>query len=338
MSDVPPFQPAVPVRERGQIVDDWEWPVRGRDWPATFSDRLTAPLPSFRDLLRMLRQGRPVPKDLSAAVAIPVRRQARLPDLHSGQASVTWIGHATFAVRLGGLTVLTDPVFSRRIPGVRARLTPPGVPLSGLGRVGAVVVSHNHYDHLDSATVRRLPPDTTFLVPAKLAPWFRRRGRNNVIELDWWESARVGPVTFTFVPAHHWSRRALYDTCKTLWGGWLMTAGDTTVYFAGDTGYGRWFTEIARRYPGIDLALLPIGAYEPTWFMRSVHLSPAEAVQACLDLGSPRMATMHWGTFTLSPEPLLDPPRLTAAAWQDTGRPRADLWDLAIGETRTIGG
>jgi L-ascorbate metabolism protein UlaG (beta-lactamase superfamily) len=308
----------------------------GRDWPSSFKDRLTAPLPGYRDMARILRQGGFGVKDLSAAADIPVAQQDRLPEVHSGQTAVTWIGHASYVVRIGGLTVLTDPVWSRKIPGVKPRLTPPGVPLSGVGRVDAVVISHNHYDHLDAPTIRQLPRDTPMLVPAMLGYWFRRRNFTQVVELDWWESVKLDEVELSFVPAHHWSRRGLTDTCKSLWGGWVLSSGDTKVYFAGDTGYGHWFGEIADHHPGLDLALLPVGAYEPNWFMKPVHMNPEEAVQACADLGARRMSTMHWGTFVLSQEPLLDPVRKAAKAWADAGRPREDLWDLAVGETRTI--
>jgi L-ascorbate metabolism protein UlaG (beta-lactamase superfamily) len=308
----------------------------GRDWPATFADRLTAPLPGFGDVVKVLRSGGFGRRDLSEAAQIPVAPQERVPTVHSGQTAVTWVGHATYVVQLGGLTILTDPVWSNKIPAVRSRLTPPGVPLSGVGRIDAVVISHNHYDHLDAPTIRQLPRDTPVFVPAMLGYWFRRRGFTRAVELDWWESVRLGEVDFGFVPAHHWSRRTLTDSCKTLWGGWVLRANDTTVYFAGDTGYGHWFGEIAAHYPGIDLALLPVGAYEPNWFMKPVHMNPAEAVQACADLGAKRMATMHWGTFVLSAEPLLDPVRKAAQAWQEAGRPRADLWDLAVGETRMM--
>jgi L-ascorbate metabolism protein UlaG (beta-lactamase superfamily) len=334
-----------------------------RRWPRDFADRLTAPLPGFRDVLRMLRESRRMSKEgrlmvdgmvdgqlpartsprggwrrqlRAGADQIRVSVQPDLPRAETGQTAVTWIGHATYVVQIGGLSVLTDPVWSRRIPGVPPRVTPAGLDWAALPPIDAVVISHNHYDHLDGPTVRRLPRDTPILVPAKLARWFRRRRFTDVTELDWWESRTIGEVTFDFVPAHHWSRRGFTDTNKTLWGGWVLSTGGSRVYFAGDTGYGHWFGEIATRYPGIDLALMPIGAYEPGWFMRPMHVDPEESVQAAVELGATRMATMHWGTFILSAEPLMEPVERAAKAWAAAGRAREHLWDLAVGETRTI--
>jgi L-ascorbate metabolism protein UlaG (beta-lactamase superfamily) len=303
----------------------------GRDWPASFADRLTTPLPGVGDIVKMLRtRRRPEP------AVIPQSPATALPTLQTGQSAVTWIGHATYAVQVGGLTILTDPVWSRKIPGVRERLAPPGLPLEAIERVDAVVISHNHYDHLDAPTIRRLDRDTPMLVPAMLGAFFRRRNFRNVIELDWWESVSIGGVDVGFTPTHHWSRRGLTDTCQTLWGGWVLTTPATCVYFAGDSGYGHWFAETAAHHPRIDVALLPIGAYEPNWFMKPVHMNPAEAVRACGDLGARRMATMHWGTFVLSAEPLLDPPAKARDAWLAAGRDRDDLWDLAIGASRVF--
>jgi L-ascorbate metabolism protein UlaG (beta-lactamase superfamily) len=308
-----------------------------RRWPSSFADRLTEPLPSFRDVWKMMRERGPA-RDLAAdAAAIPVWQGAgELPPAPPGAAAVTWVGHASFVVRAGGLTVLTDPVWSRRIPAVAPRLTPVGVAWEALPRIDAVVISHNHYDHLDAPTIRRLPRDTPVLVPANLGRWFRRRGFTAVTELDWWESHRIGAAQFDFVPAHHWSRRTPTDTCRSLWGGWVVTTDRHRIYFAGDTGYGHWFTEIGTRYPGIDLALMPVGAYEPRWFMRPMHLNPEEAVRACRELAATRMATMHWGTFVLSAEPVAEPAERAAKAWLEAGLPREHLWDLAVGETRSL--
>ena len=324
-------------RRVGRYLDTARRTYGGRDWPASFADRLTSPLPGFPDVLRMMRETRPGRAAMLAdAQRVPVRRDAALPEPAAGQAAATWIGHATFVLRLGGLTVLTDPVWSSAIPGRVPRLTPPGLPLEAIRPVDAVVISHNHYDHLDAPTIRRLPRETPVLVPGMLGSWFRRRSFRHVVELDWWETVRLGEVDFTFVPAHHWSRRTLTDTCRTLWGSWLLSSGGRRVYFAGDSGYGHWFAEIGRRYPGIDLALMPVGAYEPAWFMRPMHMNPAEAVRACGDLGARAMATMHWGTFPLSAEPLLAPVQEAERAWSAAGLPREDLWDLAIGESRTM--
>jgi L-ascorbate metabolism protein UlaG (beta-lactamase superfamily) len=321
-------------RRVGEDLEEARRSYGGRHWPESFADRLTAPLPGVLDVVKMLRTGGRGDLDYSAAASIPVTANASLPSIQEGQTAVTWVGHATFVVQIGGATILTDPVWSRKIPGVRERLTPPGIPLDAVGHIDAVVISHNHYDHLDAPTIRQLPKDTPVFVPGMLGAWFRRRDFRNVVELDWWESVRLGDVRLDFVPSHHWSRRGLNDSCKTLWGGWILRADDHSVYFAGDTGYGHWFTDIAARYPGIDLALLPIGAYEPNWFMKPVHMNPAEAVRACVELGAPRMATMHWGTFALSAEPLLEPPAKAIAAWAEAGLPRENLWDLAVGESR----
>jgi L-ascorbate metabolism protein UlaG (beta-lactamase superfamily) len=302
-----------------------------------FDDRLTEPLPRLGDLLRIARTGGFAgPQGKRPQVEVPRAPPGPLPPVPEGGLGLTWLGHATFLVRIGGLSVLTDPVLSDRLPGRIPRLSPPGLPLEALPRVDAVVVSHNHYDHLDARTVARLPRGTPFFVPLGLGRWLRRRGFTQVTELDWWQSARLGPVAFECVPVHHWSRRGLWDTNDTLWGGWVLSAGGRKAFFGGDSGHGPRFAEVGRRHPGLDVAMLPIGAYEPRWFMRPVHMDPEEAVQACADLGAARLATMHWGTFVLTREPVLEPPERARAAWLLAGRPRADLWDLPLGGSRVL--
>ncbi|NYV77471.1 MBL fold metallo-hydrolase, partial [Streptomyces sp. UH6] len=316
-------------------------------------------LPGLRSFARFAREGtvRPKRDGLADIPRIPYR-PGPLPRVDAGQVAVTWAGHASWVIRIGGLTVLADPVWSRRILGTPARITPVGVPWDALPPVDAVVISHNHYDHLDLPTLRRLPSDTPVFVPGGLARWFCRRGFRRVVELDWWESARLKGVRLDFVPAHHWSKRTLTDTCRSLWGGWMLTADDDApavdgtgdgpragtgggrrrVYFAGDTGYGHWFRRIGERYPDIDLALMPIGAYDPRWWLRDVHCDPEEAVRATLDVGARRMAPMHWGTFLLSSEPVMEPLHRVREAWAATGRAREDLWDLPVGGSRVLDG
>lgn len=309
-----------------------------RRWPKSFAHRLTAPLPGLRAFARFAREGalRPPTESLADIPNLPFA-PGPLPQVDARTAAVTWVGHASWIVRIGGLTVLTDPVWSRKILGTPARVTPAGVAWSALPRVDAVVISHNHYDHLDWPTVKRLPRDTPVLVPAGLARWFTRRGFTRVTELDWWEAVELKGVRFDFVPAHHWSKRSLVDTCRTLWGGWVLTdAEGQRIYFAGDTGYGHWFSQIGRRYPGIDLALLPIGAYDPRWWLKDVHCDPEDAVRAVQDVGARRMAPMHWATFLLSAEPVLEPLHRLRAAWDKAGLPRTALWDVPVGGSRVL--
>lgn len=304
---------------------------------ARFADRLTAPLPRFKDFLGILREGGFKGRGHPERDADKVPRVTTgLPPLANDSASLTWIGHATYLVRLGGLAILTDPVYSPGLPGRIKRLVPPGVPFEQLPKIDAIVVSHNHYDHLDSKTVKRLPRGTAVFVPLGLAAWFRKRGFSNITELDWWQSGTHAGVTFTCVPVHHWSRRGLLDTNKTLWGGWVLEGAGRRVFFGGDTGYGTRFSEIGKRFNGFDAAILPIGAYAPRWFMKNVHMDPDEAIQAAADLGARRLATMHWGTFVLTQEPLLEPLERIRAAWTAARKPAGDLWDLAIGESRVL--
>lgn len=301
----------------------------------TYRDRLTAPLPGPRDMVKILRQhgfrGSTVNVD-----RIPILRTG-LPPLEPGTASWTWVGHSTYLVRIGGACVLIDPVWSPKIPGTPRRLTPPGLAWSELPPIDAVVISHNHFDHLDAPTIRRLPNDTPVLVGLGLGRWFRRRGFTSVTELDWWESTEVAGLRFDFTPTHHWSRRGLFDTCRTLWGGWVITAPDgTRTYHAGDSGYGDSFTQIGSRYPGIDVAMMPIGAYEPRWFMRGVHMNPEESVQAVADLGARTMSTMHWGTFVLTQEPVDEPLTQVRKDWAAAGNDPDRLWAMAVGESRAL--
>ena len=243
--------------------------------------------------------------------------------------SVTWVGHSAFAVQDGGEVFLTDPHFGKRALLPR-RLSPPGIPLAAVPADAFAVLSHNHYDHLDDWSVRHLPATIPWFVPLGLAGFFRDRGRQ-VTELDWWQSVRHGRWTLTCLPAQHWSNRFGAPRNASLWCGWLLDSGTRRYYFAGDSGYFHGFAEIGRRFAPIDIAFLPIGAYEPRWFMRSQHTNPEEGYQAFLDLGARTMIPMHWGCFDLTDEPVDLAPRVLEkilAGSPDRNRVRT----MAVGE------
>jgi N-acyl-phosphatidylethanolamine-hydrolysing phospholipase D len=245
---------------------------------------------------------------------------------------LTWVGHATFVIHDGDDVVLTDPHFSKRAL-VPARAFEPGLPLESIPPDAFAVISHNHYDHLDAETVDRLPESVAWFVPAGLAEWFRDRGRPRVTELGWWESVQHGRWTLTCLPSQHWSRRIGQGRNQTLWCSWLLDSGEHRYYFAGDTGYFHGFREFGRRFDPIDVAMLPIGAYAPRWFMRYQHMDPEEAYRAFVDLGARFMLPMHWGTFDLTHEPVDEPgrefERVIAAAGGDPARSPV----LGIGES-----
>lgn len=261
--------------------------------------------------------------------------------------AATWIGHATVLLQMGGLNVLTDPIFSERAAPVQwagpKRAQPPGVAMAELPRIDAVVISHNHYDHCDVASLQGLnlqaggPP--LFLVPLGLKAWLADIGVTNAVELDWWQAHSLGGVEIVFTPVQHWSARGLTDRLKTLWGGWAFFAPDFHAYFAGDTGYSKDFADIRARFAprqaagGFDLALIPVGAYEPRWFMIEQHVNPDEAVRMHQDLGARRSLGIHWGTFELTDESLDEPPKALAAARRQKGVAQTDFDVTAIGQT-----
>lgn len=249
--------------------------------------------------------------------------------------ALTWVGHATWLVQLGGQRVLTDPVWSAKLGlGVR-RNVPPGLPLDE-ARPTVVVVSHSHRDHLDAPTIDRLGAAPVYVVPKALGRFFRKRGCAQVVELDWWEATDVEGLRVTLVPSQHWSQRGLLDRNETLWGGYVLEGDGKRVYFAGDTAYFGGFRTIGERFPAIDAALLPIGAYEPEWFMRKQHMGPHDAVQAFGDLGARLLCAMHWGTFKLTDEDLLEPPAVLDRVRREAGIADDSVWVAAIGETRAL--
>ena len=253
----------------------------------------------------------------------------------TGAPSLTWVGHASWLIRLGGQAILTDPVWSTSLgPGI-TRNVRPGIDL-GEAAPTLVVVSHNHRDHLDGPTIRRLGSKPTYVVPEGLGSFFRKKGVDKVIELPWWGSTEVGGLKINFVPSQHWSQRGPTDKNDTLWGGFVLEGDQKKVYFAGDTAYFEGFGEIGRRFPGIDAALLPIGAYDPEWFMRTQHMNPEDAVNAFKDLRAHLLCAMHWGTFKLTDEPLDEPPRLLEEIRERELLSADKVWVAAIGESRAL--
>ena len=260
----------------------------------------------FGELLQWRLNGaaRPWPKRLenSDAPSLPA-------SLAAGELAVTGINHATDLIQFHGLTILTDPVFSERVSPVSwlgpRRVRSPGVSFDELPKIDAVLVSHNHFDHMDLQTLARLHRRDLprFVVPLGNARHLRDAGIPNASELDWWGEADLGGgASVVLTPAQHWSGRGLFDRRRALWGGFFIRAGGATAYFAGDTGYGEHFKLIKSRLGSPDAALLPIGAYEPRWFMKDQHVSPDEAVLAHLELGARLSLGMHFGTFRLSDE------------------------------------
>jgi N-acyl-phosphatidylethanolamine-hydrolysing phospholipase D len=252
--------------------------------------------------------------------------------------TVTWVGHATLLVQMDHVSFLTDPTWSHTASPVSfvgpRRFVPPALPFEALPPIDLVVISHNHYDHLDLTTLRRLAErGTRFLVPLRVGELLRGEGIGPVEELDWWDQRRIAGVDVHCVPARHWSGRGIGDDSATLWSGWVVVGPTRRFYFAGDTGYFAGFQEIGRRLGPIGLAALPIGAYEPAAMMRDVHLNPEEAVQAGVDLGAQRMIGVHYGTFDLTDEPLDEPPRRFQAEAVRRGL-TSQVWTPPLGEVR----
>jgi L-ascorbate metabolism protein UlaG (beta-lactamase superfamily) len=254
--------------------------------------------------------------------------------------SVTFIGHSTFYLQIGGIRVLTDPIWSERCSPVSfagpRRARSPGQKLDALPGVDLLLVSHNHYDHMDLPTLRQVRKRWAPLVATGLdnARHLAKAGIRTAHELDWWQSVELAGARVTYVPAQHFSSRTLFDRNRSLWGGFVVEVNQAVVYFAADSGYCPYFEEIGRRFPRIDLSLIPIGAYEPRWFMGRNHMNPAEAVRVHLDLKSRRSVGMHFGTFQLTDEAIDAPVTALREARALEGVTESDFDVLAFGETR----
>ncbi|MEP6691366.1 MAG: MBL fold metallo-hydrolase [Gemmatimonadaceae bacterium] len=303
----------------------------------------------LRDALKWQRERSAVPEPELPPGTLPF--PLAMPSFDAPRAaidalSVTWVGHSTFLIQAGGINILTDPMWSERASPVQftgpKRFMPPGIALDALPPIDLVLLSHNHYDHLDDATVRSIArghAGARWVTPLGLAAWVRARGARDVTELDWWQETLAGDATVTGVPAQHFSARTPWDRGKTLWCGYAVRVGERRLYVAGDTAFFPEFRAIGERYGPFDIACIPIGAYDPRWFMRSVHMDAEEAVRAYIELCAPHsgartaMVPMHWGTFKLTDEPLAEPPQRAVAAWRAAGLREELFWRLDHGGT-----
>ncbi|MCS7459061.1 MBL fold metallo-hydrolase [Paenibacillus doosanensis] len=292
-------------------------------------------LKSFKELRQWQKERRTKIKDLSFTVPTCERKAVDFLRSNREQTSITWIGHSSFLIQMGGVNLLTDPVWAERM-GFARRLSPPGLSMDELPPIDAVLLSHSHYDHMDMRTLRAWKSAQLY-VPAGLGPKLRAKGFTSVAELSWWEHAQLGGLELHFVPAQHWTRRTLLDTNRSHWGGWVFQPAQLgeargAVYFAGDSGYFPGFRRIGERF-AIRYALMPIGAYEPEWFMSAQHVTPEEAVQAFLDVQGDVFIPMHYGAFRLADDTPREALDRLLADWRRRQLPEQALRVLQLGET-----
>ncbi len=295
--------------------------------------------PGLADIYRMMKEGRPDWPDSVENLGSPRVDEPVAP----GDLALTFVNHVTFLIQFHGLNILTDPVWSTRVSPLSwvgpKRVRAPGIPLEDLPRIDVVVISHNHYDHLDLATLKELERRFS---PTVLAPLGDRKllesiGVGEVHEMDWWQSMETGDdTTITFAPAQHSSARGLLDRDKSLWGSYFIRSGENSVYFGGDSGYSTHYADIRQRLGAPDIALLGIGAYAPRFFMKAIHMDPADAVLAHTDLKAGLSIGMHHGTFQLASEAFGAPEAELAEALAQRGISPDRFITLEEGETLAI--
>lgn len=269
-------------------------------------------------------------------IVAPDYQRINHPDPNTIQ--ITWIGQSTFLIQVEGINILTDPVFSKRLSPVRGigfkRRSPPGIPFDRLPPIHAVLISHNHYDHLDLYTVKKLGNKPKYFVPLKLGKWFRAQKITNYTEMDWWDTAMFKGIRIVSIPSQHFSRRTFFDGNKTLWAGWVLETKRGKILFSGDTGYASHFKEIRDKLGPMRLALLPIGSYRPRWYMKAIHMDPVDAVLAHKDLQAEQSIAMHWGTFYIADEQLGEPPLYLKIVMKEASMADDSFLVMKFGETR----
>ncbi len=259
------------------------------------------------------------------------------PEIKNGEVGFTFIGHATYRIAWQDFVALTDPFFSKRASpfswfGPKRKLLP-AVSMEEMGRVDVILISHNHYDHLDELAARYWGNKALFVVPLGLKKWFNKGGITKVVELDWGQQITIGDAKITALPVMHWSKRKWSDDRQSLWAAYVIQKDGKNIYFAGDTGYGPVFKLAGELFPSIDAAILPIGGYEPRDVLGQNHINPEEAVQALLDLNAKIGLGNHWGTIQLTEEPMDEPPKRLADAVAKTGLPSDRFRVLQTGES-----
>lgn len=295
----------------------------------------SADIKSLAEVLawKMGRHGETQPKTPSTGVEVPTVQNDGSRLRTANMDALTWIGHASFLVQLGGTSALIDPVMSEGLgPGFKRNVSP-GLSYSALPKIDLVLITHNHRDHMDEPTLRKLGPEVTYVVPKGLGVWFAKRKFTRVVEMAWWDEQEIEGLKVTFVPSQHWTRRGFTDTNASWWGGYVIECAGFRVYHSGDTAWFDGFAEIGARVGPISAAMLPIGAYAPRWFMKGQHMNPEDAVRAFQALGARQFIAMHWGTFKLTDEPLQEPPEFLKEVWRKSSLSEQRQTILAIGET-----
>ena len=266
---------------------------------------------SFSDLFKMMTTERPNP---SPQIEKKLSIDSMIQKINNNNNFITWVGHSTMLLHINGKTILTDPIFSDRCSPVQflgpKRYSFPTIDIESLPKIDLIVISHNHYDHLDKNSVKNLGKDplTVWYVPLGLKKWFDKLNITNVIELDWFEERKQDNVEIICLPSQHWSKRSAFKSFDTLWSSWLLKIGNFKFWFAGDTGYNKiQFKQIGDDYGPFDLSAIPIGAYEPRWFMKDFHVNPEESIFIHKDIKSKKSIGMHFGTFVLTTEPVIEP-------------------------------